>query len=109
MKNLKEPDKFMINGGAEKGVMSTTRDVKVAADYARASAAKPLFFRIKVSTPMDMGAPAAVRGTFELIGATMHEIFSFTNACSIRLLFSSCGRLKRFLRRLLHSGSEKAL
>lgn len=56
LKDLRELDEFMEKGGAEKGVMSTSRDFETAANYASASKSCRLFFRIKVSSPMDMGA-----------------------------------------------------
>ena len=54
MKNLMVTEDFMITGGSELGVMSTTKDTHTAADYGKSK--DPLLFRIKVQTPMDMGA-----------------------------------------------------
>ena len=54
MKNLATSDQFMVQGGSELGVMSTTKDTRVATGYGASQ--KPLLFRIKVNSPMDMGA-----------------------------------------------------
>jgi len=49
-------EQFMVNGGTERGVLSTTRLPQVAADYASGASRSKTFFRIKVNSPMDMGA-----------------------------------------------------
>ena len=45
---------FLVHGGTEAACMSTSSDVSVVAGYANSD--RPLLFRIKVDTPMDMGA-----------------------------------------------------
>lgn len=45
---------FMSRGGAELGCMSTSKNLRVVARYARS--ANPLVFKIKVESPMDYGA-----------------------------------------------------
>jgi len=45
---------FMVLGGCELACMSTSEDLKVVAGYA--ASRSPLLFRIKVDSPMDLGA-----------------------------------------------------
>ena len=57
MKDMKVPADFEQTGGSERGVMSTTSNTSVAAGYAsKSEKGCPLFFRIKVQSPMDKGA-----------------------------------------------------
>lgn len=54
LKNLSVNSTFMLKGGTEFACMSATENVKVMAAYARSE--EPLIFRIKVESPMEMGA-----------------------------------------------------
>ena len=47
-------EEFIIKGGAELGCMSTTSSLSVVAGYAASSS--PLLLRIKVDSPMELGA-----------------------------------------------------
>ena len=54
MKDRTLSSDFMVLGGCELACMSTSEDLKVVAGYAASRA--PLLFRIKVDSPMDLGA-----------------------------------------------------
>ena len=54
MRNLQVSDEFMLRGGVEVGCMSTSTDLEVIAGYAKSSS--PLLLRIKVDSPMELGA-----------------------------------------------------
>ena len=54
MKNLTVSNDFMLLGGCEPACMSTSEALSVVAGYA--SSMSPLLFRIKVDSPMDLGA-----------------------------------------------------
>jgi len=75
MKNLATSDEFMIKGGAELGVMSTTTDTHTAAGYGKSS--KPLLFRIKVSSPMDMGAEVGWLSVYPTEAEVIYPPLSF--------------------------------
>ena len=62
LKNKKYADTFFRLGGTELACMSTTEDIEVVARYAKSES--PLIFRIKVDTPMDMGADISWLSTF---------------------------------------------
>jgi hypothetical protein len=53
---------FMHEGGTESACLSTTEDMRVMAAYAQSES--PLVFRIKVDTPMEMGADIEWLSTF---------------------------------------------
>ena len=54
MRNTIPGEEFMLKGGAELACMSTSTSLEVVAGYAKSQA--PLLFRIKVDTPMQLGA-----------------------------------------------------
>ena len=54
MKDLNVNDSFMLQGGTDVACMSTSSNLKVIANYAKSRS--PLLFRIKVTSPMDLGA-----------------------------------------------------
>lgn len=54
MKNVDVNALFLTVGGAELGCMSTSSDLSVVARYAQSG--NPLVFKIKIDSPMDMGA-----------------------------------------------------
>jgi len=54
MRNRTVSDNFMLKGGAEIACMSTSNSLEVVAGYAKSQV--PLLFRIKVDTPMQLGA-----------------------------------------------------
>jgi len=57
MKNRDVKQAFRLKGGAEMACMSTSASLDVVASYARSSA--PLIFRLRVDSPMEMGASIA--------------------------------------------------
>lgn len=62
MRDLQACNDFMRTGGAETACMSTSQQKSVVARYA--SSDTPLLFRIRVSSPMDMGADISWLSTF---------------------------------------------
>ena len=71
------PD-FMISGGCELAVMSTSTSLSVAAEYAVGTDAKvPLLFRIKVNSPMDMGADVSWLSAFPQEAEVIYPPLSF--------------------------------
>ena len=54
MKNNSVDDTFLRKGGADASCMSTSFDLDIIGSYAKS--ANPLIFRIKVDSPMQMGA-----------------------------------------------------
>ena len=77
MQNLvvRPGDDFMLNGGAEQACMSTSSDINVVARYAASSA--PLIFRIKVDTPMDLGADIQWLSLFPGEAETLYPPLTF--------------------------------
>ena len=54
LRNVTISEEFMLNGGTEPGCMSTSRDLATVANYALSTT--PLLFRIRVDSPMELGA-----------------------------------------------------
>mmetsp|Transcript_24508 Transcript_24508/g.33793 ORF Transcript_24508/g.33793 Transcript_24508/m.33793 type:complete len:154 (+) Transcript_24508:24-485(+) len=54
MQNLVLPKDFHVDGGSELACVSTSKSVEVVGKYA--SSDTPLIFKIKVASPMDLGA-----------------------------------------------------
>ena len=69
---------FMVSGGCELAVMSTSTSLSVAAEYAVGTDAKvPLLFRIKVNSPMDMGADVSWLSAFPQEAEVIYPPLSF--------------------------------
>ena len=62
MKNLHVQKSYLRDGGAELGCMSTSKNRKVVMSYSRSQT--PLIFKIKVDTPMSMGADISFLSLF---------------------------------------------
>ena len=77
MQNLvvRPGDDFMLSGGAEQACMSTSSDINVVAGYAKSSA--PLIFRIKVDTPMELGADIQWLSLFPGESETLYPPLTF--------------------------------
>ena len=54
MRNRTVSEDFLLKGGSELACMSTSSDLNVVASYARSKT--PLLFRLKVDSPMELGA-----------------------------------------------------
>jgi len=54
LKNMEVTDDFLLKGGTELACMSTSTDLDVICQYARSHV--PLIFRLRVDSPMEMGA-----------------------------------------------------
>jgi len=55
MKDVKLPDDFERTGGCELACVSTSKDMRVVAKYAKSN--EPLIFRLKIDSPMDLAPP----------------------------------------------------
>ena len=54
MRDRTVSEEFMVKGGTELACMSTSSDLRVVASYAKSNT--PLLFRLKVDSPMELGA-----------------------------------------------------
>jgi len=75
MKNRSVPAEFLECGGAEAACLSTSSDLSVVAGYAKSK--NPLLFRIRVDSPMELGASIKWLSTFPHEEETLYPPLTF--------------------------------
>ena len=62
MKDLTVSDAFMHHGGCEIACLSTSENLEIIAGYARSAC--PMLFRLRIDSPMELGANISWLSTF---------------------------------------------
>eukprot|EP00667_Euglena_gracilis_P002377 EG_transcript_2377 len=78
MRDRTVSEDFMLKGGSELACMSTSSDLSVVASYARSK--MPLLFRLKVDSPMELGADLRWLSAFPDEAEVLYPPLTFAKA-----------------------------